>query len=78
MLEPHVIVVCDDDTKLADSRHVTAYAVIQSDLIYTLNSIFEAVDMCIKGVFAFNLQFPPAAHGVCFLFYNEQCTIYIH
>ncbi len=83
MLQPHVVVVCDDDSKLADSRYAIAYAVIQADLIYTFNSIFEAVDMCMKAVFAFNLQFPPAAHGAWFFLqravynistkYDRQC-----
>ena len=66
MLQPHVVVVCDDDSKLADCRYVTAYAAIQLDLIYTFNSIFEAVNMCMKAVFAYNLQFPLAAHGAWF------------
>ena len=47
MLQPSVIVVCDDDTKLADSRHVTAYAVIQSELIYTFNSALK-LSTCVQ------------------------------
>lgn len=62
-LQPHVVVLCDDVAKICNPDNVIAYAIISSDVFYEFHSVAEAVELCLKAVFLFNLQFPNAAYS---------------
>ncbi len=62
-LQPHVVVLCDDIAKICNPDNVIAYAIISPEIYYEFHSVLEAVDMCIKAVFLFNLQFPNAVYA---------------
>lgn len=61
-LQPHVVVICNDVSKIAQGNGCIAYAVVQTDFYYEFHSIIEAMELCLKAVFVFNLQFPNAAY----------------
>ena len=62
-LQPHVILLTEDGVN--DNR---VYAVIQGGLFYEVTSVIEAIDICMKSSFVFNLKFPePAKSSWTFL-----------
>jgi len=61
-LQPLVVVLCSDVPSLIDDA--VYYAVLQNRVYYECASLLEAVDVCLKASFVFNLQYSPAAHSV--------------
>ena len=61
-LKPHAVVICDDLAKLHRPNDCVAYAVIQTDVFFEVHLQLEAVEMCLRAIFVFNLQFSTAAH----------------
>ena len=60
-MEPHVVVLCPVIRNLADcSVH---YAVLQNRVYYECGSLLEAIDVCLKASFVFNLQYSAAANS---------------
>ncbi len=53
-LQPHVLVIAEDERL----RSATVYAVIQGNLFFAVDSVFEAVALCLKACFVFNLGYP--------------------
>jgi hypothetical protein len=55
---PHVLVLSDADT--ADQK---VYAVVQGNLFFEAQSVFDAVDICMKAAFVFGLSYPLPARS---------------
>ena len=53
----HVLLLCED----SEHKDATVYAVIQSNLIYHVHSVMEAIAVCLKAAFVFGLQYPVVA-----------------
>jgi hypothetical protein len=53
-LQPHLLVTAEDE----HLRRAIMHAVIQGNLFYVVDSIFEAVALCLKACFDFNLDYP--------------------
>jgi hypothetical protein len=58
-LQPHVVVVAEDHRL----KNATVYAVIQGNLFFAVDTVFEAVAMCMKACFVFNLSYPLPARS---------------
>lgn len=59
-LQPHVVVLCYDVSNISDAVY---YAVIQNRVYYECRSLLEAVDICLKATFVFNLSYAPSAYS---------------
>jgi len=59
-IQPHVLVL--SETPNLAGRSVV-YAIIQANLMYEVESVLEAVTLCIKAAFVFGLQFPVVARS---------------
>jgi hypothetical protein len=68
-LQPHVVVLCEELSKLDAVGGSIAFSVIQSNLFYEMPSVAAAVDTCLKACFVFNLSYPHAA---------KSSWVYIH
>jgi len=44
-----------------DAADQSIYAVIQGGLFYEVTSVMEAIDICLKSSFVFNLKYPEPA-----------------
>jgi len=58
-VQPHVVILGD----LKDIDNTVSYAVLHSTVYYEAASFMDAVDICMKAMFVFGLDFPAAAHS---------------
>ena len=64
--QPHIVVITDDVTILGDINGAAVYAVVLGDMPYKVaSSVIEAVDICFKAFFAFNLAYPMSCQSFC-------------
>jgi len=59
-MQPHVIVLLSSTSSLTEAA---VYAVVDPTLMYSMNSIAEAVDVVIQVCFVLNLEFSAAARS---------------
>ena len=62
-LQPLIIIINEDLAKLGDSTASSYHVAVQSDLCYEMGSLLEAVDLCLKTVFVFHLNYPTASQS---------------
>lgn len=61
-LQPHVIVIVEDEEKIGTSESVVL-AVVQSNLFFEMPSIMAAVDTCTKACFVMQLGYCAGARS---------------
>ena len=61
MQQPHVIVLCSNLEQFGRQNTTAIYVILQNNLYYEVSSIPEAIDICIKSIFVFNLQYCAAS-----------------
>jgi hypothetical protein len=61
--QPHVICVCDDLYRLTQRDAAIFYVVLDSQVYFEVSSLFEAVEICVKACFVFNICFLQAARS---------------
>ena len=59
-LQPYVVVLSEDLTNVHDA---VFFAVLQNRVFYQCQSMLEAVDVCVKASFVFNLTYAPASYS---------------
>jgi hypothetical protein len=59
-VQPQVVVLSENLTTV---QNAVFYAVLQNRVFYECQSLLEAVDVCIKASFVFNLNYAPAAYS---------------
>lgn len=60
-LQLHVVVLCSSLPSPRDDA--VCYAVLQNRVFYECCSLLEAVDVCLKATFVFNLKYSASAHS---------------
>ena len=57
---------CNDIIKLHDMIYCIAYTALALEVVCFFSPVLEAVDVCLKAIFVFILQYPAEAHSAWF------------